>query len=77
VYAHLGTVDAFTGKKVSKGAGIGTMGISGVTSGPHLHYEVLTSGAPVNPEEMFFPDTSGILSPALQQPDNSGNHKEQ
>ncbi len=60
VYAHLGTVDAFTGKKVSKGSSIGTIGISGVTTGPHLHYEVLRAGTPIDPEEMFYPDIDSL-----------------
>ncbi len=66
VYAHLGTVDAFTGKKVKKGACIGTMGISGVTSGPHVHYEVWYQGSPVDPETMFFPDIDSIQTVSLQ-----------
>jgi murein DD-endopeptidase MepM/ murein hydrolase activator NlpD len=66
VYAHLGTADAFTGKRVSKGACIGTMGISGVTSGPHLHYEVLYQGAPVDPEALLFPDVDSAGTSSLQ-----------
>jgi murein DD-endopeptidase MepM/ murein hydrolase activator NlpD len=66
VYAHLGTVDAFTGKKVKKGACIGTMGISGVTSGPHLHYEVWNEGTPVDPEAMFFPGIDSVPAVSLQ-----------
>ncbi len=55
VYAHLGTVDAFAGKKVKKGEQIGTAGLSGLTTGVHVHYEVWRDGKPVNPEEYFFP----------------------
>jgi murein DD-endopeptidase MepM/ murein hydrolase activator NlpD len=67
MYAHLGTVDAFTGKKVKKGDCIGTMGISGVTSGPHVHYEIWYQGAPVDPETMFFPDIdSSVQTVSLQ-----------
>jgi murein DD-endopeptidase MepM/ murein hydrolase activator NlpD len=66
VYAHVGTVEAFTGKKVKKGDRIATMGLSGLTSGPHLHYEIWYQGKPVNPEEMFYPDSDGISPVALR-----------
>jgi murein DD-endopeptidase MepM/ murein hydrolase activator NlpD len=66
VYAHVGTVQAFTGRKVKKGDSIATMGLSGLTSGPHLHYEIWCQGKPVNPEEMFFPDSDGIAPVALR-----------
>ncbi len=64
VYAHLGTVDAFVGKKVKKGDCIGTVGISGITSGPHLHYEVWHRGEPMNPEDLFFPSVDSVLAVA-------------
>jgi murein DD-endopeptidase MepM/ murein hydrolase activator NlpD len=66
VYAHLGTIEAFTGKKVKKGDCIATMGLSGITSGPHLHYEIWYQGNPVNPEELFYPDSDGIAPVALR-----------
>jgi murein DD-endopeptidase MepM/ murein hydrolase activator NlpD len=66
VYAHLGAVQAFTGKKVKKGDCIATMGLSGLTSGPHLHYEIWCRGKPVNPEEMFYPDSDGVAPVALR-----------
>jgi Membrane proteins related to metalloendopeptidases len=55
VYAHLGTIDAFAGKKVKKGEQIGTAGLSGLTTGVHVHYELWRDGKPENPEEYFFP----------------------
>jgi murein DD-endopeptidase MepM/ murein hydrolase activator NlpD len=66
VYAHVGTVQAFTGRKVKKGDSIATMGFSGLTSGPHLHYEIWYQGKPVNPEEMFYPDSDGTAPVALR-----------
>jgi murein DD-endopeptidase MepM/ murein hydrolase activator NlpD len=57
VYAHLGTVEAFTGKKVKKGDRIATVGLSGLTTGMHVHYEVWRNGKPENPEDFFFPHT--------------------
>ena len=55
VYAHLGTVEVFTGRKVKKGDRIGTIGLSGLTTGMHVHYEVRHKGTPKNPEDFFFP----------------------
>jgi murein DD-endopeptidase MepM/ murein hydrolase activator NlpD len=66
VYAHLGTVDAFGGKKVKKGDCIGTVGISGMTSGPHVHYEVWYRGEPVDPEDLFFPAVDSVMNTALR-----------
>ncbi|MBN2189536.1 MAG: M23 family metallopeptidase [Chitinispirillaceae bacterium] len=55
VYAHLGTVSAGRGRAVKRGAVIGTIGVSGLTSGPHVHYEVWKYGTALDPEELFFP----------------------
>jgi murein DD-endopeptidase MepM/ murein hydrolase activator NlpD len=55
VYAHLGTVSAGRGRAVKRGAVIGAIGISGLTSGPHVHYEVWKYGDALDPEELFFP----------------------
>lgn len=48
-YAHLKRIRVSTGERVARGEVIGTVGRSGRASGPHLHYEVLRDGAPVDP----------------------------
>ena len=48
-YAHLKSINVSKGKKVKRGAVIGTVGESGNATGPHLHYEVRLQGTPVNP----------------------------
>ncbi|MDO8425655.1 MAG: M23 family metallopeptidase [bacterium] len=48
-YAHLSTRFVRIGDRVARGAAIGTIGSTGTSSGPHLHYEVLRHGRPVNP----------------------------
>ncbi len=48
-YAHLKRIKVEVGKSVVRGQVIGTVGSSGRASGPHLHYEVLRHGAPVDP----------------------------
>ena len=48
-YGHLRSLTVVVGQEVSRGEIIGTVGMTGRTTGPHLHYEVLVSGTPVNP----------------------------
>jgi len=48
-YSHLDKVLVRVGQKVKRGDKIGEVGMSGKTTGPHLHYEVRLNGIPVNP----------------------------
>jgi murein DD-endopeptidase MepM/ murein hydrolase activator NlpD len=48
-YAHLSRTTVNVGDRVTRGTKIGNVGMSGSSTGPHLHYEVLKSGVPVNP----------------------------
>jgi murein DD-endopeptidase MepM/ murein hydrolase activator NlpD len=40
LYAHLNTINVGCGQAVFKGGSIGTMGVTGNSSGPHLHFEM-------------------------------------
>jgi murein DD-endopeptidase MepM/ murein hydrolase activator NlpD len=48
-YGHLSAYNVTIGQHVNRGDVIGYVGISGRSTGPHVHYEVRINGAPVNP----------------------------
>jgi murein DD-endopeptidase MepM/ murein hydrolase activator NlpD len=48
-YAHLSALNVTIGQDVAAGQVIGRVGQSGRATGPHLHFEVLEGGKPVNP----------------------------
>ncbi len=52
-YGHLKEVDVKKGDKVKKNDIIGRVGNSGVSSGPHLHFEIWHKGEPVDPKDIF------------------------
>jgi len=54
VYAHLDEIRTYRGRSVQRGEIIGTVGNSGLSSGPHLHYEVRINNEPVNPVNFYF-----------------------
>ncbi len=58
VYAHLKNINIRKGKKVKRGDRIGTVGMTGKTLIPHLHYEIDYKGKAINPVNYFFLDLS-------------------
>lgn len=54
LYCHLDQFDVQAGDAVSKGQQLGLSGMTGRSSGPHLHWSVILNGAMVNPA-LFIP----------------------
>jgi len=48
-YAHLSSVAYQVGERVNAGSVVGAVGVTGATTGPHLHYEVRLNGIAVDP----------------------------
>jgi murein DD-endopeptidase MepM/ murein hydrolase activator NlpD len=48
-YGHLSSFNVLPGQQLRRGDTIGNVGVSGRSTGPHVHYEVRINGAPVNP----------------------------
>lgn len=58
IYAHLSKALVKRGQKVKRGDLIAKTGNSGLSSGPHLHYEVHHNGKKLNPVDFFFEDVN-------------------
>ena len=61
-YGHMSRIAVAPGTRVSAGQVIGYVGSTGLSTGPHLHYEVYRGGATVNPASVSF-----ISAPVLDR----------
>ncbi len=48
-YSHLSAINVKKGQKVKRGEQVGECGSTGLSTAPHLHYEIMINGAAVNP----------------------------
>lgn len=63
-YSHMSRMVVEPGMPVRQGQLIGYVGSSGLSTGPHLHYEVLRGGTPVNPMSARF-SSAPAIDPAM------------
>lgn len=64
LYGHMSAIAVSNGAKVSAGTVIGYIGSTGVSTGPHLHFEVWSAGSRIDPEQFFsglsFTESAGV-----------------
>lgn len=72
VYAHLDKMNVRTGQNIERGNIIGTVGNTGMSTAPHLHYEVHKNGKPVNPINYFYGELSPVQYTRIRELANLG-----
>lgn len=73
LYGHIDKYKVREGQKVLRGQVIATVGNTGKSKGPHLHYEVIYKGSHVNPANYYFQDlTPEEYDKMLQLAENQG-----
>ncbi len=65
-YGHMSRIAVYPGSRVHAGQVIGYVGSSGLSTGPHLHYEVYRGGQVVNPLSVRFSVTAQVDRKELQ-----------
>lgn len=58
LYGHMSEILVKKGQKVKRGEILGLVGNTGLSSAPHLHYEVIKNGNKVDPVNFYFSDLS-------------------
>lgn len=64
-YAHMSRIAVSGGTRVRQGQVIGYVGSTGLSTGPHLHYEVYKNGVAINPRSISFVQTSQLTGADL------------
>ncbi|MGP1351865.1 MAG: M23 family metallopeptidase [Parasphingopyxis sp.] len=66
-YAHMSRIVARNGSRVTQGQIIGYVGSTGMSTGPHLHYELIRNGQKVDPRSVSFTRQARITGEELQR----------
>ena len=70
-YAHQSKIYVRYGQYVKQGDIIGTVGSTGLSTGPHLHYEMVKFGTKVNPLTVELPSNEAVDDDKLEEFKNS------
>lgn len=65
-YAHMSRIAVDGGERVKRGQIIGYVGSTGLSTGPHLHYEVYRNGRAINPTSVKFEQQAQLAGRELQ-----------
>lgn len=66
-YAHLKVITVKHGERISQGAMIGRVGLTGLTTGAHLHHEVIFKGTQINPAGLIHMPTHKLSGHELKR----------
>lgn len=66
-FGHMSRIAVRNGERVSRGDVIGYVGSTGMSTGPHLHYELWKNGVPTNPGRVTFESVQQLSGGALQR----------
>lgn len=61
-YAHLSRADVSVGERVYKAQTIGEVGATGFATGPHLHYQIMYDGRPIDPDPFLHGVPANVLA---------------
>ncbi len=76
-YAHLSKMLVKDGQRVNRGDLIGYSGNTGMSTGPHLHYEVMRNGVKVDPLDFFYENLSPERYRTLVHGASGGNSEDE
>jgi len=70
-YGHMSKIYVKSGQSVSQGDIIGTVGSTGFSTGPHLHFEMVKNGTKVNPLTIEIPSDKAVSAEKMEEFKNS------
>jgi len=66
-YGHMSKIYVKSGQSVSQGDIIGTVGSTGFSTGPHLHFEMVKNGTKVNPLTIEIPSDKAVSAEKMEE----------